>query len=231
MSNPLNDLVNLFYPNLCLLCGQPLVRNERFFCLFCHCTLPKTNYHFNKGNPAWDLFAGFTPVNEVTSYLFFERQGKTQQLIHALKYYGHKELAAYLGRMAAQELKKDGFYASVDVLLPIPLHPKKEKKRGYNQSAWIAQGFTDVYGCLPETQRIKRITDTQSQTQKSIFDRHVNVENIFTVTDPDYFVGKHILLIDDVLTTGATISSCIEALWTIPDVTISIFTLSIARDY
>jgi ComF family protein len=229
MNNPLSELVNLFYPNFCLLCGYPLVKSERFICLHCHCNIPKTNYHIHKANPARDLFAGYAQVNEATSYLFFEKDGSTQRLIHTLKYYGNKELAAFLGRMAARELKEAGIYASIDTILPIPLHPKKEKRRGYNQSAWIAKGIASVYGCGIDTNRLKRIANTESQTLKPVYDRHVNVENIFFLTDPEYFYGKHILLIDDVITTGATVSSCIDALIAVPEIKISIFSLSIAR--
>ena len=231
MINPWNALVNLFYPNCCLLCGQPLVENEQFICLFCHCNLAKTNYHINKKNPARDIFAGFTQINEVTAYLFFEKEGTTQQLIHALKYFGNKKLASYLGKIAASELKVDGVYASIDTILPIPLHPKKEKRRGYNQSEWIAKGFASVYGCGIDMKRLKRITNTQSQTLKSVYDRHVNVEKIFELSEPETLYGKNVLLIDDVLTTGATVSSCIEALISVPDIKISIFSLSIAREY
>jgi ComF family protein len=231
MINPLTELVNLFYPNSCLLCRQPLVEGERFICLHCHCNIPKTNYHIHKGNPARDLFAGYSQVNEVTSYLFFEKDGATQKLIHTLKYKGNKELAAYLGRTAACELKTSGMYASIDTILPIPLHPKKEKRRGYNQSAWIAKGIASIYGCDIDTGRLKRTINTESQTLKPVYDRHVNVENIFFLTEPEYFFGKHVLLIDDVITTGATVSSCIDALLDVPEIQISIFSLAIAREY
>jgi len=231
MINPMNELVSLFYPNLCLLCGHPLVQNEQFICLHCHCNLPKTNYHFNKGNQVHDLFAGFPNVNEATGFLFFEKEGITQKLIHSLKYYGHKTLATFLGRIAALELKKDGLFASIDTIVPIPLHPKKEKRRGYNQSEWIAKGIASVYGCNIDTQLLKRTANTQSQTRKSVYDRHVNVEKIFTLTNPEPISGKHILLIDDVITTGATVSSCIEALMPVPDLMISIFSLSVTREY
>jgi len=231
MTNMWNELVNLFYPNYCLLCGHPLVRHEQFICLFCHCNLAKTCFHINKGNPARDLFAGFSQINEVTSYLFFEKEGTTQQMIHALKYHGNKRLATYLGRIAATELKAEGMYASIDTILPIPLHPKKEKRRGYNQSEQIAKGFASVYGCNIERKLLKRTTNTPSQTLKSVYDRHVNVENIFKLTTPESLYGKHVLLIDDVITTGATVSSCLEALITVPEIQISIFSLAIAREY
>jgi len=231
MINPLNDLINLFYPYHCLTCSLPLVRHERFICLYCHCNIPKTNYHINKENPARDLFSGYAQVNEVIAYLFFEKEGITQKLIHSIKYKGNKELASYLGRTAALELKTTGCYASIDVILPVPLHPKKEKRRGYNQSEWIAKGFASVYGIEPEKKHLRRAADSQSQTRKSVYDRHLNVEKIFEVTETAQLRGKHILLIDDVITTGATLSSCVESLLFVPDIKISIFSLSFARDY
>ena len=232
MSDILNDFVNLFYPYHCMLCEKPLIEGEQHICIDCLCDLPKTNYHVNKGNPARALFTGYHQVSEVTAFLFFEKDGITQKLIHSLKYYGNKPLAEYIGRMAALELQNYGFYASVESIIPIPLHPKKEKKRGYNQSEMIAKGISSVYGCNIESKLLKRVTDTKSQTQnKSIFDRHVNVEKIFKVTDIEHLYGKHILLVDDVITTGATSSSCIDALLSVPDIKISIFSLSIAREY
>ena len=231
MSDILNDFVNLFYPYHCMLCEKPLIECEQHICLNCHCDLPKTNYHTNKGNPARALFSGYPQVNEVTAFLYFEKEGTTQTLIHALKYKGDKELAEYLGRIAASELHDYGFFASIDTIIPIPLHPKKEKKRGYNQSALIAKGIASIYGCEVNNTLVKRATDTKSQTRKSIYDRHVNVEKIFEVTEIERLYGKHILLIDDVVTTGATTSSCIDALLSVPDIKISIFSLSIAREY
>jgi len=231
MSDILHDMVNLFYPHHCILCEKMLIESEQHICIDCLCDLPKTNYHTNKGNPARALFAGYPQVNEVTAFLFFEKEGTTQKLIHSLKYYGNKELAEYMGRIAALELRDYGFYASIEAIIPIPLHRKKEKKRGYNQSHLIAKGISSVYGCEICDTLIKRVMDTKSQTRKSIFERHVNVEKIFEVTDIERLYGKHVLIIDDVITTGATSSSCIDALIQVPDIKISIFSLSIAREY
>ena len=231
MSDIIKNIVNLFYPHSCLLCKKTLIEGEQHICLNCLCDLPKTNYHTNKGNPARALFSGYPQVNEVTAFLFFEKDGTAQKLIHSLKYNDNKELAEYMGRIAALELKEYGFGASIETIIPIPLHPGKEKKRGYNQSAYIAKGISSVYKCPTENKLLKRITDTKSQTRKSVYDRHVNVEKIFDLTDIEPLYGKHILLIDDVLTTGATSSACIEALLSAPDIKISIFSLSIAREY
>jgi ComF family protein len=223
----LNDFTSLFYPYLCLLCQNPLIENERHICLNCLHNLPETNYHINKGNPARALFAGFPQVNEATAFLFFEEDGKAQQLIHLFKYYGNKPLAEFLGRIAAIKLKEYGFFASVDTIIPVPLHPKKEKKRGYNQSGLIANGISSIYGCNTDMETIKRVANTQSQTCKSVYERHVNVEKIFQLTNAENLIGKHILLVDDVITTGATTSACIEILSKIPGIKISIFSLAI----
>jgi ComF family protein len=222
--------VNLFYPLLCILCRNPLIESEQHICLNCLRNLPETNYHTDKSNPARALFAGFPQVNEVTAFLFFEKEGKAQQLIHSFKYYGNKSLAEYLGRIAAIELKEYGFYASVDIIIPVPLHPNKEKKRGYNQSEFIARGISSVYGCSVDRTSIRRIADTTTQTRKSVYERHVNVEKIFKLTNVENLFGKHILLIDDVMTTGATTSACVEILSEIPEIKISIFALAITME-
>ncbi|MDR0393597.1 MAG: ComF family protein [Tannerella sp.] len=229
MKHILTDFANLFYPPLCLLCENPLIENERHICLNCLYNLPKTNYHTNRKNPARALFDGFPQVDETSAFLFFEKDGITQKLIHSFKYYDNKALAEYLGRIAALELKEYGFYASIDTIIPVPLHHKKEKKRGYNQAEHIANGIASVYGCNVDRNSIVRVLKTKSQTRKSVYERRMNVEKIFRLTNTENLSGKRILLIDDVITTGSTISSCIETLSEVPGIKISIFSISIAR--
>jgi ComF family protein len=231
--NVWSDLVNLFYPQLCLLCGNPLIENERHICLNCLYELPKTNYHTNRRNPARALFDGFPQVDETTAFLFFEKEGITQKLVHSFKYYDNKDLAEFLGRMAALELKEYGFYASVDTIIPVPLHHGKEKKRGYNQAECIAKGIASVYGCGVDGSSMVRILKTKSQTRKSVYERHVNVEDIFRLVagHTEHLSGKQVLIVDDVLTTGSTVSACIKTLSDIPGIKISIFSVSIAGAY
>jgi ComF family protein len=214
-----------------MVCENPLIEGEQHICLYCLCDLPRTNYHIYKGNPARALLAGFEKVNEVTAYLYFRKDGMVQKLVHSFKYYGNKSLAEYLGRIAAIELKEYGFYASVETIIPMPLHPKREKKRGYNQSECIANGIASIYGCGIDRTSLNRITETVSQTRKSVYERHVNVENIFNLTNPEKLFGKHVLLVDDVMTTGASTSACIKMLSEVPEIKISIFSISIARGY
>jgi ComF family protein len=208
-----------------------LIENEQQICLNCLYKLPRSYYHTRKGVSAGDLFVGFPQVDEVAAFLYFEKDGMTQKLIHSLKYYNNKALAEYLGRIAAIELKAHVIYASVDTLIPVPLHRKKEKKRGYNQSEHIANGIASIYGCKTDKTAIVRMTDTESQTHKSVYERFTNVEKIFSCTDTAQLSGKHILLVDDVITTGATLSACIATLSEIPQINISLFSLSIVREY
>ncbi|MDR3260578.1 MAG: ComF family protein [Tannerella sp.] len=222
-----NDLLQLFYPRQCVLCKNTLIEEEQQICLDCLCDLPRTHYHKRPDNPILKLFSGIPQLRETAAFLFFEKEGKAQTLVHSLKYYGNKRLAEQLGRIASLEMKPDGLFRDVDVLIPVPLHPKKERKRGYNQSEWIARGIASVYRRPVNRTILYRNTYTATQTRKSRYDRHLNVDKIFDVKEPHTFTGKHVLLIDDVITTGATSIACIEALTAIPDVRISVFSLAI----
>ena len=222
----INNLLHLFYPHLCLYCGRRLTEDEQFLCLHCFCELPRTHYYRRTYNPVLKLFTGFFRINEIATFLFFEREGKVQKLVHAFKYYGNKQLASYLGRVAALEMKSDGLFNDIDMLIPVPLHPKKQRKRGYNQSEWIAKGIELVYQKPVRCDFLHRNIDTDSQTRKTVYERNLNVEEIFSLKNADLLEGKHVLLIDDVLTTGATIRACIHALSTVQDIRISIFTLT-----
>jgi len=225
----INDLLQLFYPRLCILCGKQLTEDEPHICLHCFCDLPRTNYHLRIHNPTLKLFAGTLHINKIINFLLFEKDGKVQQLIHSIKYFGNKQLAKYLGRMAALEIKTDGLFKGIDALIPIPLHPRKKRKRGYNQSEWIAKGIETVCQSPIVNDVLFRAINTDSQTRKTIYERHRNMEEIFSLKNADSLSGKHILLIDDVITTGATINSCIKTLSAIPDLRISIFSLSVVH--
>ncbi|MDR3308710.1 MAG: ComF family protein [Tannerella sp.] len=226
----IKHLFNLFYPKPCLICRKTLKEHEEFICLDCFSALPKTNYHKLRSNKVSATFLGYSHLKEATAYLHFAKESSTQQLIHALKYYGNRSLGVYLGRLAAVELKNAGYFTTVDAIIPIPLHEKKERKRGYNQSVCIAQGIASIYGCSIDTATVCRHIDTQTQTRKNAYDRHLNVENIFILTSAESLIGKHVLLIDDVMTTGSTIMACIDVLTAVPDITISIFALSVAGE-
>ena len=225
----INDLLQLFYPRLCLICGNRLTEGEQYVCLHCFCDLPRANYHKRDPNPILKLFAGTIQLNEIASFLLFEKDGKVQRLIHAIKYYGNKRLAKHLGKIASLEMKSDGLFNDIDLLIPVPLHPKKERQRGYNQAEWIAKGIEQVFQCPIEKNALRRVIYTATQTRKTIYERHQTVEEIFALQNTDSLRGKHILLIDDVITTGATLNACIKTLSAIPDIRISIFSISVVR--
>jgi ComF family protein len=227
--NGLNNLLHLFFPRLCVLCDHLLTEDEKHICMHCFCDLPRTNYHKRLFNPLLKLFAGTTQINTISSFLLFEKDGKVQRLIHSIKYFGNKQLAKYLGRIAAFETKEDGIFRGIDLLIPVPLHPKKQWKRGFNKSEWIAKGMETVCQCPIVTDVLFRKKHTDTQTRKSIYERHLNVEEIFSLKNADSLQGKHILLIDDVITTGATLNACIKTLSAIPDLRISIFSLSVVH--
>ncbi|MDR2921135.1 MAG: ComF family protein [Tannerella sp.] len=224
-----NNLVNLFYPNLCLLCEKPLIEHEQQLCLHCLYDLPRANYHKRPDNPILKLYAGIPQLQKAAGFLLYEKEGKVQSLIHSFKYRNNKQLAKQLGRIAASELQTDNFFNDIDLLVPVPLHPKKERKRGYNQSEWIAQGIASFTNKPIVSDILFRTIHTTTQTSKLRYERHLNVEKIFSLHNTKSFENKHILLIDDVITTGATSLSCIETLANVPDIRISLFALSIVE--
>ena len=154
--------------------------------------------------------------------------GSGQKLIHSSKYHGNKKLGYELGRMAATTYRETGLFDTVDLLLPVPLHPKRMRQRGYNQSEWIAYGIRSVTGIAVDTSSLSRIKKTESQTRKQIFERSENVEDIFRVENTDTLKNKHILLVDDVITTGSTMNACAEAMKAISGIRISILGIAVA---
>lgn len=224
----LNDLLNLFFPRLCLLCQTPLVEGEAHICLHCIRQLPYTHFTALKTNPVCLLFQEKVPFVAATAWLHFKQGGSGQKLIHSLKYHGNKQLGHELGRMAALAYQTSGLFDTVDLLLPVPLHPKRQRERGYNQSEWIARGIQSVTGTAIDTTSLSRIKKTESQTHKQLSERSENVEGIFRLNHVDALKDKHIILIDDVITTGSTLRACAQALQEVPGIRISFFGISTA---
>ena len=179
-------------------------------------------------NPVCLLLQGKTSFVAATALLHFTKGGSGQKLIHSLKYHGNKKLGYELGRMAATIYRETGLFDTVDLLLPVPLHPKRMRQRGYNQSEWIARGIRSVTGIAVDTSSLSRIKKTESQTRKQIFERSENVEDIFRVENTDTLKNKHILLVDDVITTGSTMNACAEAMKAISGIRISILGIAVA---
>lgn len=228
MKNPFADLLDLIYPNLCFICGETLLKSESHICLSCLNNIPRTNYHLLTDNPVEKRFWGKAPIFRGTSFFFFQKGSPFQKLLHELKYKGNKEIGEILGRYAAAELLNSPDFCSIDIIIPIPLHPKRFAQRGYNQSEWIGKGLSAVLDKPQNTNTLKRVKQTTTQTKKSVFERFENTEGIFELSGAKELEGKHLLLIDDVLTTGSTLNAAINTLLNIPNVKISIFTLAVA---
>lgn len=228
MKNPFADLLDLIYPNLCFICGETLLKSESHICLSCLNNIPRTNYHLLTDNPVEKRFWGKAPIFRGTSFFFFQKGSPFQKLLHELKYKGNKEIGEILGRYAAAELLNSPDFCSIDIIIPIPLHPKRFAQRGYNQSEWIGKGLSAVLDKPQDTNTLKRVKQTTTQTKKSVFERFENTEGIFELSGAKELEGKHLLLIDDVLTTGSTLNAAINTLLNMPNVKISIFTLAIA---
>ena len=197
-------------------------------CLKCRYTLPFTGYENHADNPLAQTFYGRVRFHAVTACFFFAKSGKVQHIIHELKYKGNSDAGVFLGQQMGETLKNAPLFQGIDYLIPVPLHPRREKQRGYNQSLMIAQGIHEVTGIPIGDKYLIRAIYTSTQTKKSAEERHKNVKDIFEVRFAEELEGKHILLIDDVLTTGATLESCAHQLENIPGITISAATAACA---
>jgi ComF family protein len=222
------DLLDLFYPDLCIICNESLLQGEKIICLSCLHEIPRTNFHTETDNTVEKRFWGKVPVYRGTSFFYFQKGSPFQKLLHELKYKGNKEIGEIIARYAAAALLETPEFCTFDLIIPVPLHPRKFAKRGYNQSEWIARGLASVLDKPIDTLHLQRIRENTTQTKKSVFDRYKNTEGIFKLTDTEIFNGKHVLLVDDVLTTGSTLEACMQALLVTENITISIFTLAIA---
>lgn len=220
-----SELAHLFYPDICLVCSIELLEKEEWVCLSCLYELPKTGNFRNKGNLAETLMAGRIPFHRIASYCMYTKGGKLPNLIHHLKYYGKKEIGIKLGRLFGHDLVNSEFLKPIELIVPVPLHPKKEKARGYNQAEMIAEGLSQATSLPVSIGNLKRIISNPTQTKRTKTQRWENVKGIFEVEDTHLFEGKHLLLVDDVITTGSTIEACGIALQACHDVTISIATI------
>ena len=221
-------LTELIFPRLCVTCGDKLIEQEQWICLHCLHHIPRTNYHLEPENRVAQLFYGRVKIEFATSFFYFNKGSKYQSLLHNLKYKGMKELGAEIGIQFGIDLLQSDDFSSVDVICPVPLHPQKEKKRGYNQSWWIASGIATQMQKTLSDDNLRRVTATETQTRKTRFERWQNVEGIFELKDPEAFSGKHILLVDDVITTGSTLEACAQAILSKTDARVSIVTLATA---
>ena len=224
----LNDFLSLFYPRLCLACGHALQPTREMICVQCDFKMPKTNFHENADNPITQKFWGRVDVQFAASMFLFRKGNPVQHLIHQLKYRSHPEVGVELGKKYGKTLAESLFFSDVDLIVPVPLHPNKLRKRGYNQSAMFADGLAEGMQRKNDNDFLTRYTASESQTHKTRMERMNVIEGMFDLEDVQTAEGKHILLVDDVLTTGATLEGCATQLLQIPNVRVSIATIAIA---
>lgn len=203
----LRSAFNLVFPRLCLACGQDTIPEQDIICIPCNYHLAKTSQHLYKENQFTDRFWGRLDLHAAGAYLYFSKQGRTQQLLHKLKYLGQWQVGLKLGQNYGRELRKAPLFREIDLILPVPLHARRLKKRGYNQSDYFAQGLSEEMDVPWSSNLIIRSLATVTQTKKSRMERFANVEHAFELPKPEALKGKHILLVDDVLTTGATLEA------------------------
>jgi ComF family protein len=221
---------NLLYPALCEACGGALVAGERVVCTACRYNLPKTNQWLQQGNPVEQIFWGRVPLESACSFFYFIKGSKYQKVLHKLKYKNKPHIGVELGRYFGVELKKSPVYREVEFVIPIPLHTKRMRERGYNQSERVAVGIAESMGIQTLPAAVFRQVYTQTQTKKTREERLKNVEAIFAATpELQQVKNKHILLVDDVLTTGATIEACALTILENVECKISVATLAVAR--
>ncbi len=222
------DLLDLFYPRTCAGCSNTLLTGEDIVCLECLFDMPYSRMHDLAFNTIEMRLYGRFEFKAATSLLFFVKNGKVQRMLHELKYLGAKEVGIYLGRSLADTLQSSMRFADVEYVVPVPLHPRRLKERGYNQSEIIAQGMEEK-GYIIIPQALKRSHNNASQTRKSMAERFLNVQQVFALDRTDMLRGKKVLLLDDVLTTGATLEACAKELLKIDGIELYVATIACAE--
>ena len=217
-----------FYPKLCLICDAVAPAPEEDLCTNCQVRLAKTDLHLERENIFVERFAGRIPLHAAAAMFTFRKGGGVQRLVHAFKYEGQRDLGYRLARRYGWELSDQAHFRDVDALIPVPLHPRKLRSRGYNQAKVLADGLSEGLK-VPVVEAIVRQKHTASQTKKGRMARMNALQEIFAVENADQFAGKHILLVDDVLTTGATLEACAQHFLKVPNLRISMVALAIAE--
>jgi ComF family protein len=225
----LANFVTLLFPELCPACGESLMANEQVICTGCQYGLPLTNFHLQTDNIVARQFWGKVNLQAAYALYYFTKGGKVQNLVHHLKYKGMQQIGNAVGNIAGGQLVKNDIFYSADVIIPVPLHKKRLKQRGYNQSTAFAVGLAQKLNAVVDDTSLVRIRATETQTRKGRFLRFENMQEVFAVIHPEKLVNKHILLVDDIVTTGSTLEACAVELLKIDGVKLSIATIAYAE--
>lgn len=225
----LADFISLLFPELCPACGTGLVAHEQIICTDCLYNLPFTNFHLQADNVVARQFWGKINIEGAYALYYFSKGGKVQNLMHHFKYKGMRQIGNALGNIAGSQLMANDKFATTDYIIPVPLHKSRLQERGYNQSTCFAEGLAEKLNGTIEEHNLIRTRATQTQTHRSRFERFENMQEVFAVKDPERLKGKHVLLVDDIVTTGSTLEACAIPLLQIEGLKLSIATIAYAE--
>src|SRR5205809_5222536 len=220
-----NSFLHLLFPHVCAGCGSDIISEESALCMRCLVEMPETNFHIHANNPIEKIFWGRLPVTNATAQYYFTKESLMQHLMHQFKYKGNKDLGRQLGRLIGDDIQQTNRFKNVDALIPLPLFPAKEKRRGYNQATILCQGIAEVMDLEILENVIIRPQPTETQTKKGRREHWQNIEGKFQFLHPEKIRNKHVLLVDDVITTGATLEACGQELMKVENIKLSIATL------
>lgn len=224
-----HDFLDLLYPRVCYGCETALTANEKVLCTPCLHALPIADHHLEPNNPVEKIFYGRIPVENATSLLLFEKKGMVQKLIHNLKYRGHEEIGNFLGAWTGAELKELPAWQHITTVIPVPLHKQKLRKRGFNQVAQFGIEIAKALDIPYRDDLLLKISATKTQTLKKRFARWGSIDETFILHNPASLEGAHVLLVDDLVTTGATLEACAHKLLQVPGIKISIATMAVTH--
>jgi ComF family protein len=224
----MKDMLHLFYPQICAACGTDILSEQQFICIKCHLALPRTGFAYLPNNPIEKIFWGRLRTVAAHSEFYFSKEALVQRLIHQLKYNQMPEAGFYLGELTGKSMLQSGRFSNIDYVVPLPLFPDKEKKRGYNQAAAIGEGISKEMNIPLLNGIVNRNRHTETQTKKHRTERWKNVFEGFVIKNPSTLHHKHVLLVDDVVTTGATLEACGHAIMQLPGTQLSIATITFA---
>lgn len=221
-----SDFAYLFFPHNCVGCGSDVVEQDQMLCGTCFFQLPETNFFNYPNNSVEKVFAGRIKLEAAGSAYYFTKHSILQNLVFELKYRGNKEVGLLLGELTARQMSDSKRFEEIDIIIPLPLNKQKEKKRGYNQAAMIAEGMTKILHKPVMIDAVARNVFTETQTHKDRVSRWKTMQDVFEVSKPEVLKGKHVLLTDDVVTTGATLEACGQAILNTPETRLSIATVA-----
>ncbi|MBS1600185.1 MAG: ComF family protein [Bacteroidetes bacterium] len=228
LQEAVNSFSHIFFPHICVGCGTDLIDDSQLICLHCMHKLPVTHFELHANNPIEKIFWGRAPIQSASAQYYFTKNSILQQILHQFKYEGKKQIGTYFGKIIGETLSKSNRFNNLDALVPLPLFASKERKRGYNQATVLADGISSVIKVPVLNNCIERISATETQTLKNRMERWHNISGKFRLKNKEHLIGKHILLVDDVITTGATLDACANEFLK-EEIRVSIVTLACAQ--